>query len=164
MTALPVRSLAALRPLRWLAPALLLVSVASEALAEEPIAVALDEARIMKLPERAATVVIGNPLIADISIQAGNLGVITGKAYGATNIIVLDHGGAVLTELTIDVKGPRDSTVVVYRGATRETYSCTPLCSPRITLGDDNTFFTQAINEATTRNTQALAAGAASGH
>ena len=45
----------------------------------------LDEARIMKLPDRATTVVIGNPLIADLSIQPGGLAVITGKCYGATN-------------------------------------------------------------------------------
>lgn len=159
MTASFLRGLAALSRLRWLAPVLVLMTVASPAFAVETIAVALDQARVMKLPERAATVVIGNPLIADVSIQPGNLGVITGKAYGATNIIVLDHDGAVLTELTIDVEGPRDNTVVVYRGATRETYSCTPLCSPRITLGDDETFFNRAINDAKTRNTQALAAG-----
>ena len=31
---------------------------------------------------------IGNPLIADLSIQPGGLAVITGKGYGATNFIV----------------------------------------------------------------------------
>ena len=90
----------------------------------------------MQLPDRAATVVVGNPLIADLSIQPGGLAVITGKGYGATNFIVLDRHGAVLTEKTIEVTGPSDKTVVVYRGTDRETYSCTPDCSRRITLGD----------------------------
>ena len=80
---------------------------------------------------------IGNPIIADLSIQPGGIGVITGKGYGATNVIVMDATGAVLMEKSIEVKGPSDPTVVVYRGVNRNTYSCTPVCEPRITLGDD---------------------------
>ena len=79
---------------------------------------------------------IGNPLIADLSIQSGGIAVVTGKAYGATNVVVMDKSSAVLMEKTIEVKGPDDPTVVVYRGVTRQTYSCTPDCSPRATLGD----------------------------
>jgi hypothetical protein len=135
-------------------------AVASQAVAEEPIVVKLDQARIMKLPERAATVVIGDPLIADLSIQPGGLAIVTGKGYGATNIVVMDHSGAVLMEKTVEVAGPPDRLVVVYRGVTRNTYSCTPECAPRITLGDDNDFFDKTLAQSSSRNTQALAAGA----
>ena len=61
---------------------------------------------------------------------------ITGKSYGITNFIVTDRSGAVLMEKTVEVSGLGDKTVVVYRGADRETYSCTPMCSRRLTLGD----------------------------
>ena len=60
--------------------------------------VILDQAKLVKLPERVATIVIGNPLIADATVQTGGLMVITGKGYGATNIIALDRTGAVLME------------------------------------------------------------------
>jgi hypothetical protein len=91
--------------------------------------------------------------------------VITGKGYGATNFIVMDRGGAVLLEKTVEVQGPNDKIVVVYRGVDRETYSCTPICSPRITLGDDSDYFTKVLTEASTRNAQASGAGAmAAGH
>jgi hypothetical protein len=66
---------------------------------------------------------------------------------------------------------------VVYRGPTRQTYSCTPDCSPRITLGDTgkndfdqatqlyNDFFAGTLKQASDRNTQAATAGAmSSGH
>ncbi len=76
------------------------------ALADEPITVHLDQAKILKLPDRAATVVIGDPLIADHSIQPGGLAVITGKGYGETNVVVLDKSSAVLMEKIIEVKGP----------------------------------------------------------
>ena len=52
--------------------------------------------------------VIGDPLIADVSLQPGGLAVITGKGYGATNVVVLDKTGAVLMERNVEVKGPPD--------------------------------------------------------
>ena len=162
MTALCVRGRAGLMALHWLWAALLLAAVVpSKAVADETIAVRLDQARIMKLPERAATVVIGDPLIADLSLQPGGIAIITGKGYGATNIVVMDHSGAVLSEKIVEVKGPPDRIVVVYRGAARNTYSCTPECAPRITLGDDSDYFDKTLAQAGSRTTQALAAGAA---
>src|SRR5579884_103212 len=155
----------AARSLLWgLALGFLLAAGMPQARANEPILVQLDQARIIKIPDRATTVVIGNPLIADLSIQPGGLAVITGKSYGATNVIVMDHSGAVLAEETVDVRGPADQTVIVYRGVSRETYSCEPNCEPRITLGDDEKFFTRAINDTSTRNNAALAAGTGSEH
>ena len=44
--------------------------------------VVLDQATIMKLPEKVATIVVGNPLIADVAVQSGGLVVVTGKGYG----------------------------------------------------------------------------------
>ncbi len=165
MTALCVRGRAGLLALHWLWAAMLLpAALTSPASADEPITVRIDQARILKLPERAATVVIGNPLIADLSIQPGGLAIVTGKGYGATNVVVMDRTGAVLTEHVVEVKGPPDRIVVVYRGAARNTYSCTPECAPRVTLGDDNDYFDKALNQTTTRNSQALAAGASTGH
>jgi hypothetical protein len=165
MTALCARGRAAPSPLHWLSAALFLIAMVWPAAAAEPIVVLLDQARILQLPDRAATVVVGNPLIADLSIQPGGLAVITGKGYGATNFIVMDRSGAVLLEKTVEVQGPNDKIVVVYRGVDRETYSCTPICSPRITLGDDSDYFTKVLTEASTRNAQASGAGAmAAGH
>jgi Flp pilus assembly secretin CpaC len=176
MTALCVRGQAGRWGLHWLWAALLVVAVATPAVAAEPITVLVDQALILKLPERAATVVIGNPLIADLAIQPGNLAVVTGKGFGATNFIVLDHGGAVLMEKTVEVTGPTEPLVVVYRGVTRQTYSCVSECEPRITLGDTSSgdfdektglptdFFGKTLTQTVTRDTQAMGAGAAATH
>lgn len=174
MTALCVRGPALLRPLVWLSAALFLtVALASSARAGEPILVMLDQARLIKLPERAATVVIGDPLIADVTVQTGDIAVITGKGYGMTNIIVADQDGAVLMENDVEVKGPNGPLVIVYRGMTRQTYSCSPDCLPRITLGDtgkdyfddkgvDRDFFKSNIEQSNTRDDSALKAGGGS--
>ena len=129
------------------------------AAAADVVTVVLDQAQIMQLPDKVATIVIGNPLIADVSLQAGGNMVITGKGYGATNMIVLDRAGATLLSKTIQVVGPRDA-VVVYRGMDRESYSCAPNCERRITLGDAPPYFDATIGQAGARSGQASGAAA----
>ncbi len=130
--------------------------------AAETLEVVLDQAALMKLPDKVSTIVIGNPMIADIAIQSGGLVVVTGKGFGATNLIALDRAGAVLLERSIVVSGPRSrDTVQVYRGVQRETFSCTPNCERRITLGDSVDFFTAAAAQAEARNSAAGSGGAA---
>jgi Flp pilus assembly secretin CpaC len=113
--------------------------------------VILDQAQLVQLPDKIATIVLGNPLIADATVQARGLMVITGKGYGRTNLIALDRAGAVLMEKTVEVRAPRAGIVVVYRGVVQESYSCTPYCERRITLGDNPTYFDATINQTATR-------------
>jgi len=47
----------------------------------------------------------------------------------------------------------------VYRGAERETYSCTPNCERRITLGDSLGYFTAVSGQTDARNAQSSVAG-----
>ena len=113
----------------------------------------------MKLPEKVSTIVVGNPLIADVAVQSGGLVVVTGKGYGTTNLIALDRAGAVLMERSIVVSGPRSRDAVqVYRGVQRETYSCTPNCERRITLGDSADYFAAIAQQTEARNSAARAA------
>lgn len=121
--------------------------------------VSIDQAKLMRLPDRVATIVIGNPLIADASPQTGGQMVITGKGYGTTNIVALDRAGNVLMDKLIEVRGPSGHVVTVYRGVERETYSCTPKCERRITLGDGQTYFETVITQSSTRNDQAQGKG-----
>jgi Flp pilus assembly secretin CpaC len=121
------------------------------------VTVVVDQAQVMKLPDGVATLIVGNPLIADVSIQSGGMVVVTGKGYGMTNVMALDRSGSLLEEKTIQVQGSRDS-VVVYRGTERESYSCTPKCERRITLGDSSDYFNATLSQTGTRNGQAQGA------
>jgi Flp pilus assembly secretin CpaC len=118
------------------------------------VTITVDQAQVMKLPDAVATLVVGNPLIADVSIQSGGMVVLTGKGYGMTNLLALDRSGAVLEQKTIQVQGARD-TVVVYRGIERESYSCTPKCERRITLGDSSDYFSATMAQSGARTGQA---------
>src|SRR3984893_1008204 len=158
-----IRFIAPIRRRAWIAVTLAFIEVAAPAAtADEVINVFIDQARIAKVPERTTTMVVGNPLIADVSIQAGGTMVVTGKGYGVTNLIALDRAGKVLAEQSVRVKSPADS-IVVYRGVARESYSCAPDCERRITLGDTPDFFDATLAQSGNRNSRAQAGQAAVG-
>jgi Flp pilus assembly secretin CpaC len=122
----------------------------------ESINVVLDRATILRLPEKVATIVIGNPSIADGSLQAGGLLVVTGKGYGDTNLLALDRHGDTLAEYIVTVTAPKDDTkMTIYRGAERETWSCAPNCQQSVMLGDSNAYFSAAAGQISARNGQA---------
>ena len=128
----------------------------------DAIAVNVDQAKLVKLPGRVATIVVGNPLIADVTLQTGGIVVVTGKGYGATNFIAMDRTGEVLVDRVIQVEGPTDQLVTVYRGVERESYSCMPICQRRVTLGDGEGYFKSTMDQAGTLSSQAAQRRAAS--
>ena len=104
---------------------------------------------------------VGNPLIADVTLQSGGIVVVTGKGYGATNFIAMDRAGDILVDRLIQVEGPMDQVVTVYRGVDRESYSCMPICQRRVTLGDGDTYFKATMDQAGSLSGQATGSGAA---
>jgi hypothetical protein len=128
----------------------------------DSITVSVDQAQVLKLPDKVTTVVIGNPLIADAALQSGGIMVVTGKGYGSTNLLALDRSGRVIMDKTVEVLGPSGpNLVVVYKGIERETYSCMPECKPRITLGDSQNYFNGALGQGGARTGGAQAAASA---
>jgi len=122
----------------------------------QPIEIHLDVSRALRVPDRTATLVIGNPLIADASVETGGLLVVTGKGYGVTNLMAFDNKGALLMEHPVEVKGPADR-VTVYRGVARESYSCLPECERRVVLGDSQEYFVSTLGQSSALNAQAQA-------
>jgi hypothetical protein len=143
-----------------IAAGLLLAPAVLAAPADELIAVSIDQAKLVKFPDQIATIVVGNPLIADVTLQPGGLVVVTGKGYGATNVIAIDRHGQVLMDRIIQVQGPSDKVVTIFRGVDRESYSCAPVCQRRATLGDSDAYFTNTMGQAGTLNSAAQSAAA----
>ncbi|MGV7032560.1 pilus assembly protein N-terminal domain-containing protein [Methylobacterium symbioticum] len=155
------------RPVLRLAAGLLAASAALHAgpgLAAEAalpvVSVSVDNAKVMRLPEKTQTVIVGNPLIADVTLQKNGVLVLTGKSFGATNLIALDAAGAMIAETMIRVEASQASVVTVQRGPSeRNSYSCTPVCQPSVQLGDTADYFGQVSGQADRR--RKLAADAA---
>ena len=143
---------------------LLLTPAVVAAPVDDLISVSVDQAKLVKFPDQIATIVVGNPLIADVTLQPGGLVVVTGKGYGATNVIAIDRRGQVLMDRIIQVQGPSDKVVTIYRGVERESYSCSPTCQRRATLGDSDAFFNTTMGQAGSLNTSAQGAAAPKGN
>ena len=117
--------------------------------------ITLDQAKVAQLPTGASTLVVGNPAIADVTMLKGGLAmVVTGKGYGATNLIALDAQGNIIDEKMIDVE-PTRSVLVVQQGSERVSYWCNPVCMPTVQLGDGDKEFSEASAQIGRRNSLA---------
>jgi Flp pilus assembly secretin CpaC len=106
----------------------------------------VDRARVVRMPDGAHTLIIGNPLVADVTmLKANRLLVVTGRSFGTTNLILLDETGAQVVEQTITVT-PATDKLVVLRGMRRESYACAPDCAPAVDLGDDKDYASQVVD------------------
>ena len=113
----------------------------------EDLIVKYDQSQLLRLPKPVAEIIIGNPSIVEVSVQGGNLLVVTGKTYGATNIIALDADRNIIQDQRVQVERDRHNVVQVHRGAQLQSYSCVPNCAPMLAIGDDAKFFEQVLKQ-----------------
>jgi len=125
---------------------LLVVTIAGTAQASE-LRVRIDQASIINLDRPGAEVIVGNPSIADVSVQSGKVLVVTGKSVGLTNIMVMDGTGKMIYDKKVSVSVDPRYLVTVNKGIGRETYSCAPTCGPAFIPGDTATFI-EELNKA----------------
>lgn len=121
-----------------------LATVMATATAAEPISVIVDRAKVLHISQPANVVIIGNPAIADATIQDSQTLIITGRSFGTTNLIVLDKDGNSIADDVVRVEPSNDKVVTVYRRDSRQTLSCTPDCSPVMSIGDTSSVFDKA--------------------
>ncbi len=100
-----------------------------------------DQSQLLRLPRPASEIIVGNPSIADVALQDGNLLVVTGKTFGITNIIALDAEHNVIQDQRVMVERDDRRVVNLMKGSQRFTYACTPNCEPTLTIGDNKDFF-----------------------
>ncbi|MBN9259657.1 MAG: pilus assembly protein N-terminal domain-containing protein [Hyphomicrobium sp.] len=119
---------------------LALAALAPTAVAGD-LVVKYDQSQLLRIPRPVASIIIGNPSIADVTVQTPNLLVVTGKTFGITNVIALDSDRNVIQDQRVVVVRDGTSQVSLYRGLKRETYNCAPQCNPSLMAGDDPKFF-----------------------
>ena len=125
------------------------------------VTVLIDQASVVRLDRPAAEIVVGNPSIADVSVQSGKVLIITGKSFGETNFIVIDADGKMITNRRLIVQEPRTGFVTVYRGTARQTLHCAPYCAPELMIGDAPDVFSTVSGQITTK--QSIGQSAAEG-
>lgn len=110
-----------------------------------------DQSQLLRMPREIADVIVGNPSIADVSVQRGNLLIVTGKTFGVTNIIALDDERNVIHDQRVVVQRDERRVVNLHKGSQRESFTCSPNCSPTITIGDSTQFFDMISKHSSTK-------------
>ena len=119
--------------------------IATPAYATDSVQVIIDEAKILRLAEPVARVIIGNPATADVSVLGSTMLVLTGKSYGKTNMILLNRDGETIANLDVSVDQNPTRTVSIRKGTERYSYHCPAgsYCNPTAELGDVATHFAE---------------------
>ncbi len=120
---------------------------ATPALAAD-LTVTIDQTKLVQLSASASTIVVGNPSIADVSMQDADTALVTGKSFGATNIIAIDSEGRQVANVRVVVASNSDRTVTLMRGNQQVTLSCAPRCAPAPVPGDSVDAFNNALEQA----------------
>src|SRR5262249_5827792 len=93
------------------------------------LSVGIDMASPVRLERPAASVVVGNPAIADVQIQTPTLIVLQGRSYGTTNVIAPDKDGKSILSAPVTVTSAKRFDVTIERGVNgRMTYACSGRC------------------------------------
>ncbi len=122
--------------------ALAMLFFAATSAQAEQIWLTMDQVRPYKLDIPAQNIVVGNPAIADVTVQDNQNLLLFGRAPGLTNMYILDERGDPIANLLIRVRSQNTDMLTFYRGAARTTYNCTSNCEATITVGDDPGSFT----------------------
>lgn len=97
--------------------------------ASDTLEVSLGYSQVIGPVKDMATVIIGNDGVADATLGGGGTIILTGKAIGATNLIVLDAAGQELLSSSLNVvpldRRPK-TNIRVTKGVAWQDYECGP--------------------------------------
>jgi Flp pilus assembly secretin CpaC len=135
-----------------LAGVAIVVSATQIALAGQPLTVQADKSQLISVSAEPGAVVIGNPSIADITVNGKQI-FVHGHAFGDTNLLVLDQSGNQIANFDITVANSAENNVAIFNPKGRFTYTCAPLCE-NVILPGDNFETTKAMLELSQQKTE----------
>ena len=106
-----------------------------QSFAGQPLIVQTDKSQIISISTEPGAVVIGNPAIADITVNGRQI-FVHGHAFGDTNLLVLDKDGNQIANFDITVAHSSDNAIAVFSPRGRFSYTCAPLCETTMQTGD----------------------------
>ncbi|CAN5158366.1 hypothetical protein BH09PSE2_BH09PSE2_11190 [soil metagenome] len=101
------------------------------------VTVPIDHSTRLSIRGPAASLVVGNPSLADVTLVDSHTVFVSGRGFGSTDVTILDSLGRTIFSSDILVSAPTQGRVSVYRGPTRSDLACDPGCAPngRATAG-----------------------------
>lgn len=120
---------------QWLLACIALPLAAAPAWAQQrTITVTTNRAEMIRLDKTAGTVLVANPAIADVVVEAGQQLFILGRSPGETQLYVLDGEGKTLLSAVLAVRPPAANHLSIVRGTDEATVHCAPRCAPTGTV------------------------------
>ncbi|MGH1421365.1 MAG: pilus assembly protein N-terminal domain-containing protein [Hyphomonas sp.] len=95
----------------------------------------------LRLKGKAASIVLGNSNIANVTVHDEHMLLISGKTYGTTNLLVFDADGRKIYDAELVVSVNSSNYVTINRAGQLRTFDCTPQCRPAMSIGDDPEHF-----------------------
>jgi hypothetical protein len=138
--------------------AAVLTAASASAFAATDVIVKVDEAKMLAVTGEPSTVVVGNPNIADITVQTSRI-FIHGRNFGSTNIIVLDADGNELAALDVTVRLNGNHNVNVFRAGSKFSYACGDVCESALQVGDNKDYFDTLEDQSKKKGKLATTAG-----
>jgi hypothetical protein len=96
--------------------------------AAEGFVVPLSESRPLTVTGSAADVLVGDPAIADVTVIDHHHILVHGRAFGRTNLVVMDGAGRTLFSQSVVVSAGDDGRVSLFRGPIQSEYACAVRC------------------------------------
>jgi Pilus formation protein N terminal region len=128
----------------------MLALATGQAFAAEPITIQSDQSQIMTMARAPGTVVVGNPSIADVTVQ-GKQVFLHGKTYGTTNITILDEAGGQLAMFEVTVQLGGGNNVALFKAGQLASYVCAPDCESSLHIGDDKDYFKNLLSQSSSK-------------
>ena len=130
------------------------------ALAED-VPVAMDQMRLVTFSAPVKTVLVANPVIADVTVIDAKRIFVLGKNFGTTNLVALDAAGNPVANDQIVVSGREGQVVTLQRGAAQTTLACSgDRCQVAPVPGDDKEPFESVSGQIEKREALAKSASA----
>ncbi len=123
------------------ATAFLTLAQFSFAHAGTPLIVEMDQSQPMLLTGDVGSIIVGNPSIADVSLNGRQI-ILHGHSFGETNLVIFDTNGHKLVDFDVTVSHNTSNQLSLFVGssaspAQRYSYSCAPSCEVNMMVGDN---------------------------
>lgn len=90
----------------------------------------------LKFEKPASQIVLGNPIIADITVRDDKFIFISGKSPGRTNMLVYDRSGELSEQYILVVRDPNAYLTVFHGAENKAHFDCEPLCQRVLRIED----------------------------
>ncbi len=94
-----------------------------------------DATKLVALAGQPATVIVGNPVYADVTVLDKKI-LVQGRSPGKTSIIVMNSQGEQIAKLAVIVANTSPDRLTVYKNGERYSYLCLPDCERTLNVGD----------------------------